>query len=156
MFFWPYIMIIGILARILNKKKSTSMHYLNPQFLLLLLLPSGDHLQKAGPSFWQPRKGQEKCIFEILHIEIKCVLSVKESNFNEKRIKIFTFAYSQGQGGWPSPPLYPDEQRRNIGIIWNPELFKSFFSSSAYLQWAADPLTMLPGYTCWRQNGSSQ
>ena len=33
----------------------------------------------------------ERCIFETPHNEIKCVLSVKESNFNEKDIKIFTF-----------------------------------------------------------------
>ena len=31
--------------------------------------------------------------------EMKCVLSVKGSNFNEKKIKIFTFAYGQGRGG---------------------------------------------------------
>ena len=43
-------------------------------------------------------KGHEKCIFETLQIEMKCVLSVKDSNFNEKKIKIFTFAYGQGQG----------------------------------------------------------
>ena len=30
-------------------------------------------------------KGHEKCIFETPHNEIKCVLSVKESNFNEKK-----------------------------------------------------------------------
>ena len=29
-------------------------------------------------------KGHEKCIFETPYNEIKCVLSVKESNFNEK------------------------------------------------------------------------
>ena len=41
-----------------------------------------------------------KCISETPHNEIKCVLSVKESNFNEKKkIKIFTSAYGQGQGG---------------------------------------------------------
>ena len=44
-------------------------------------------------------KGHEKCIFETPYNEIKCVLSVKESNFNEKKIKIFTFAYGQGRGG---------------------------------------------------------
>ena len=33
--------------------------------------------------------------FETPHNEIGCVLSVKESNFNEKKIKIFTFAYGQ-------------------------------------------------------------
>ena len=46
--------------------------------------PPDDHLQEAGPSFCQPQKGQEKCIFETLHNEIECVLSIKESNFNEK------------------------------------------------------------------------
>ena len=37
--------------------------------------------------------------------EIKCVLSVKQSNFNERRIKSLTLAYSQGQGGWLPPSL---------------------------------------------------
>ena len=40
--------------------------------------PPDDHLQETGPSFWQPQKGHEKCIFETLHNEIICVLSVKE------------------------------------------------------------------------------
>ena len=39
--------------------------------------PPDAHLQEAGPSFWQLRKGHEKCIFETLHNEIKCVLSSK-------------------------------------------------------------------------------
>ena len=47
--------------------------------------------------FWTC-KGSKKCIFETPYNEIKCVLSVKESNFNEKNIKIFTFAYGQGRG----------------------------------------------------------
>ena len=34
-------------------------------------------------------KGHEKCIFETPHNEIKCVLSVKESNFNEKKDQNF-------------------------------------------------------------------
>ena len=62
-----------------------------------------DHrLQEAGPSFWQLQKGHQKCIFETLH---NCVLSVKEANFNGKTIKIFTFVYGQGRGGWSPPPL---------------------------------------------------
>ena len=32
----------------------------------------------------QPQKWHEKCIFETLH-KIKCVLSIKESNFKEER-----------------------------------------------------------------------
>ena len=43
-------------------------------------------------------KGHEKRISETPYNEIKGVLSVKESNFNEK-INIFTFAYGQGRGG---------------------------------------------------------
>ena len=43
-------------------------------------------------------KGHEKCIFETPHNEIKCVFNIKESNFNGKKVNIFTFAYSQGQG----------------------------------------------------------
>ena len=42
------------------------------------------HLQEAGPS----QKVHEKCIFETLHNEMKCVLSVNESNFNENNSKI--------------------------------------------------------------------
>ena len=41
-------------------------------------------------------KEHEKCFFETPHKEIKCVLSVKESSINEKKINFFTFAY-----GWP-------------------------------------------------------
>ena len=43
--------------------------------------------------------------FETPHNEIGCVLSVKESNFNEKKIKIFTFAYIQGRQDLLRPPL---------------------------------------------------
>ena len=32
---------------------------------------------------------------------MKCVFSIKESNFNGKRVKIFKFAYDEGRGGWP-------------------------------------------------------
>ena len=43
-------------------------------------VPLDDHLQP------HPRKGKrnEKCIFETLYNEIKCVLSINESNFKEK------------------------------------------------------------------------
>ena len=37
--------------------------------------------------FWQPRQGRENCIFETLYNEKRCVLSVKESNINEKKSK---------------------------------------------------------------------
>ena len=52
-------------------------------------VPPDDHLQEAGPSFWQPRKGHEKCIFEILHN----VFWVSKNQISMKKIKIFTIAY---------------------------------------------------------------
>ena len=39
-------------------------------------------------------KVHEKCIFETPYNEIKCVLSVKESNFNEKNIKILDIGFN--------------------------------------------------------------
>ena len=55
--------------------------------------PLDDHLQEAGPSGSSFAGGRPlilttttrawKCIFETVHNQIKCVLSVKESNFNE-------------------------------------------------------------------------
>ena len=45
-------------------------------------------------------KGNEKCIFETPHNEMKCVLSFIESHSIEKKwVKIFTFAYGKGRGG---------------------------------------------------------
>ena len=35
--------------------------------------PPDDHLQEAGPSFWQPRKGHDRCIFETPHYKTKWV-----------------------------------------------------------------------------------
>ena len=53
---------------------------------------------------WQPRKGHVKCIFETLHNEINCVLSVKESNFNEKNNQNFHICLRSGPR-WLTPPL---------------------------------------------------
>ena len=71
-------------------------------------------------------KGHEKCIFETPHNEIKCVLSVKESNFNEKKIKIFTFAYGQGRGGWPPPPYGQPDHKISV-FLRRPLLLLSLF-----------------------------
>ena len=49
-----------------------------------------------------------KCIFKTPHYDIKCVLNIEESNFNEEKDQIFTFAYGQGTGPrglTPAPPL---------------------------------------------------
>ena len=51
-------------------------------------------------------KGHEKCIFETPYNEIKCVLSVKESNFNEKKIKIFTVVRAE------MTPFYGQHDRK--------------------------------------------
>ena len=88
-------MIICVLKQILHKKKSIFMQLLESPIppltaaaLRMIIckrpVPPDHHLQEAGPSFWQPQKGHEKCIFETLHNEIKCVLSIKGSNFMEK------------------------------------------------------------------------
>ena len=37
--------------------------------------PLDHHLQQACPSFWQPRKGHEKCIFETPHNDKKSTFS---------------------------------------------------------------------------------
>ena len=71
-----------------------------------MLVPPYHHLQETSPSFWQQRKGHEKCIFEALYNEIKCALSVKKSNFSEK-IKSFTFFFHiclRSGLRWLTPP----------------------------------------------------
>ena len=100
-FFWPYIMVMCVLKRILHKKKSIFLQVLESRIPPLTAAARRMTIcKRPAPHF----DHHEKCIFETLHNEMKCVLSVKESNFNEKKIKIFTFAYGQGWGGWPPPP----------------------------------------------------
>ena len=52
-----------------------------------------DHLQEAGPSFWQPRKGHEKCIFETLHKDnrglLQKLLSFRYQNPNQTAFRGF-------------------------------------------------------------------
>ena len=50
--------------------------------------------KRPAPHFDNHEKGM-KMLFETLYNEMKCVLSVTESNLNKKKIKIFTFAYGQ-------------------------------------------------------------
>ena len=68
-------------------------------------VPLDHHLQEAGPPFWQPRQGRENCIFETLYNEKRCVLSVKESNINEKN-QNFHICFRSGPS-WPTPPGPP-------------------------------------------------
>ena len=52
--------------------------------------------------------GHEKCIFETPHNEIKCVLGIKESNFNGNWVKIFTVRLTvRGGGANQLPPPRP-------------------------------------------------
>ena len=98
-----------------------------------------DHLQEASPSgssfarcrpliltttkrawkmhFWGPSQWD------------KCVLSVKASNFNETEIKIFTFVYGQGRGGWPPRPPYGHltihfAKKAPLKILWSPLMWR--------------------------------
>ena len=54
-----------------TRKSQFLCNYWNPQFFLLLLLPSGWSFARGWPLIWQPRQGHEQCIFETLHNEIK-------------------------------------------------------------------------------------
>ena len=91
--------------------------------------PPDDHLQEAGlsglsfakgRSLWiiickrpAPHFDNHKCIFETLHTEIKCVLSVKESNFNEKKRSKFSHLLTvRAEVADPPPPPYgqPDQK----------------------------------------------
>ena len=97
-------MILCVLKRILHKKSQFSCNYRNPQFLILLLLPSGWSFPRGRPliltttkrawkmHFWDPSQW-DRMGFECQRIK-----------FQWKKDKIFTFAYGQGQGGWPLLP----------------------------------------------------
>ena len=80
---------------------------------------------KSRPLISTTKKRAWKFLFETHHSEIKCVLSVKESNFNEKRFNILTFAYGQGRWGWP--PLPPS-------LTVSLTIKYSFFSRLAWAQ----------------------
>ena len=90
-FFWPYLMIICVLNRILYTRKSQfSFNYCNPQFLLLLLLPSGWSFARDWPliltttkrawkmHLWDPSQWDKMC-FECQRIKFQ---SKKVSKFS--------------------------------------------------------------------------
>ena len=96
---WLYVFWYGFYTR----KSQFSCNYWNPPPLTAAALqmiickrqaPHSDNHERAWKThFWDLSQWD------------KCVLSVKESNYTEKKIKIFTFVYGQGRGGWPPPPL---------------------------------------------------
>ena len=59
-------------------------------------VPPDDHLQ--------PQKGHEKYIFETIHNEIKCVLSIKESKFQSKSGLDFHICLQWPGPRWLTPP----------------------------------------------------
>ena len=96
--------------------------------------PRDDHLQEPGPSrssFAKGRpliltttRGHEKCIFDTLHNEIKCVLIVKESNFNEKKDPNFHICIWSEPRGLTARPPYSQSDRKVAGFfttpLWDP------------------------------------
>ena len=79
-------------------------------FLLPALIPEVSFSSPPGPM----HSMSSQCVnsifrcFETPHNEIKCVLSIKESNFDGKEwVKIFTFAYGQGLRGLTLDPPLP-------------------------------------------------
>ena len=77
-------MIICVLERILHKKKEIFIQLQVSSFLPFLLAAALCSVTKWSDS------GIVKCIFGPLHNEIKCVLSIKESNFNETNGSTFS------------------------------------------------------------------
>ena len=64
--------------------------------------------------FWQPRQGRENCIFETLYNEKRCVLSVKESNINEKNQNFHICLRSGPRGLTPPPPWLQSAWLQNL------------------------------------------
>ena len=77
-----------------KRNSQFSCNFWNPQFLLLLLMPSVWSFARGRPLILTTKIRAWKMHFETPHNEIKCVLSVKESSTNEKKVKIFTFLRS--------------------------------------------------------------
>ena len=94
-----------VLKQILHKKKSI-FHATTgiPNSSSYCCCPLDDHLQEAGPSFWQPWKGMKNAFLRPFTMRCNVFWVSKNQISMKKKIKIFTFAYGQGRGNWP-PPL---------------------------------------------------
>ena len=142
-------MIICVLKRILHKKKVILIQLLEspiPPFTAAggTPTPPDDHLQ--------PPKGHEKCIFETLHNEIKCVLSMI-IKFQWKKDQNFHICLQSGPKGsvseWVSDKtkqwldLGPKKRQKNrfcqvvrhcadfeIISTWNKALLKNCFPAA--------------------------
>ena len=97
-------MIICVLKRILQKKKSIFMQLLKSPIPLLTAAALWMIIcTRPALHFDNHEKGMTN--FETLHSQIRCVLSVKESNFNEKKRSKFSHLLTvRAQEADPSPP----------------------------------------------------
>ena len=64
-------------------------------------------------------KEHEKSISETLHNEIKCVLSVKESNCNEKKDPNFHICLQSEPRGLNPPPIPYSQYDCKVAIFYN-------------------------------------
>ena len=92
--------------------------------------PPDDHLQEAGPSFWQSRKGYERCIFETLHNEIKCVW-VSKYQISMKKDQNFRICLRSGPR-WLTPPPYSLPDRN---LFFTPSLCDVVNASVMMMIW---------------------
>ena len=65
----------------------------------------------------------KNAIFETPHNEIKCVLSIKESNFKKNGSKFSHLLTVRAKGAAPPTPLYGQPDHKivvflTIGLIW--------------------------------------
>ena len=121
-------MIICVLKRILHKKMSIFMLLLEspipPDHHLQEASPSGSSFETVQPLILTTKKRALKCIFETPHNEIKCVLIVKESNFNEKKDPNFHICIWSEPRGLTARPPYSQSDRKVAGFfttpLWDP------------------------------------
>ena len=74
--------------------------------------PPDYHLQEASPSFWQPRKGHEKCIFETQWDKI--CFDQKDQISMKKRIKILLTVRADRAD---PPPPYGQPDRKILVFL---------------------------------------
>ena len=101
-------------------KKSFVSNYKNYHSSILLAAALS---QNGWLALWKRCKENERCIFETLHSEIKCVLSIKQANLNEKVGQNFHLCL------WPGP--------RELALADYPAVSLRFvYSKVKQLSWA--------------------
>ena len=101
---WPYVIITCVLKRILHNKQVI--------FIQILESPSPPYcyfsVRKLSGVQWS--KKHEKCIFESPHNDMKDVLSIRESNFNDTNGSKFSHLITVGAEGSDTPPPFRSTQ----------------------------------------------